>query len=587
MKCNNDPFYSSDIATQLARAYDITHSANNVQMNCTGGGGNASASIGIYGTTSAESLSWGGWLTSVYNSLGWPICDGTNGPNCRWAAEPWPWSQAAGIVWHEASHQEQYTHGANDQAAAKIACGYPSFTDDQWHFQVNTMPYIIGNCASDVIDRSGQTCGALETCGPNALKIIDTYGGSTCSCIADPSSHGIGALGMPAGSTELKELMKTSNGDWMDGWHLGGDNWIVALGDFNGDGSKDFAIASPWGFGFITGAGRNMRHLAMAPWGTWVSGYGWWQLHGTDVFGPVGDFNGDGKEDLVVRSSSGFAILTIDGSGNFQTLNSYSYGTWLGSWYLQSSNDFLAAGDFNGNGRADLLVRNSSWGIGFLERDLGGNVSSWNNISWGSCVGGGGSCWTLTSTDQLYWVGDFDGNGTKDIVVRSPSWGWGILSANSLNNVYTLNLYPYGTFLGGWNLGAGDMIRAVGDFNGDKADDLVIQSGWGVGVLYRNGANFQHLAMTPYGDWMGWWHLGGDNWISGAGDFDGDGRSEFVIHSAWGTGLINVNLGGSLDSLWTKPFNSIAGGWWLTTSDWYVAVGDIDGDGRADLLLER
>jgi hypothetical protein len=184
LKCTNDPWYSSPLSVQIDKALSAARSWNDVGMACTGGGGNASAALGTYGHSNPEYLSWGGWLTDVYAQYN---------PN-----SPWPASQAAGIVSHEAAHTQGYTHGANDQAAAKVACGYSSHPT--WNFQVNTLPYILGSCVEDVLAQSGTSCGGnLETCPVGYVKLIDGVsstgaggapGTQTCSCVLDPGMPG-------------------------------------------------------------------------------------------------------------------------------------------------------------------------------------------------------------------------------------------------------------------------------------------------------------------------------------------------------------------------------------------------------------
>lgn len=192
-QCNGDPYYGYSADVQRERVLEASRSANDVFMYCTGGGGLASTNLGPYDTNNAETLWWSGWLTDVYNSLGLPLCGPAQPAPCRWAPDPWPYSQAAGIVWHEAMHQHGYTHGANEQAPALTACGYSG--DPTWHFQVNTMPYIVGDCMSDVIDRSGMACGNMESCGSGMLKVVTGYGASTCECVADPRNIGTRSSG--------------------------------------------------------------------------------------------------------------------------------------------------------------------------------------------------------------------------------------------------------------------------------------------------------------------------------------------------------------------------------------------------------
>lgn len=180
-----DPFAGSDITTQVARAVEAVRSSVDVTIDCTGGsgGGYASATVRPYGTVSPETMRF----SEIINYLSdpalpmYPICDASNLPNCRTEPPPWPFSQGAGIIWHEASHQQGYTHGGNNEAMAQIACGYAGM---EWNFS-NSMPFILGECMRAVITRSGMRCGTpLESGG--GLKVIRGFNDTTCDILRDP-----------------------------------------------------------------------------------------------------------------------------------------------------------------------------------------------------------------------------------------------------------------------------------------------------------------------------------------------------------------------------------------------------------------
>jgi len=172
-QCNGDPFYGQPLDSQVQSVLDAARSGNDLFMNCSGGGGLASTSIGPYDRSDAESLSWSVWLNQVIDAP---------------RSGAWPYSQAANSIWHEAMHQHGYTHGGNDQASAQPACGYAG--DPTWDYQNNTMPYILGACVSAVLDASAGTCGPIDSCGPGKLKIVTGYGSSACECLADPRDIG-------------------------------------------------------------------------------------------------------------------------------------------------------------------------------------------------------------------------------------------------------------------------------------------------------------------------------------------------------------------------------------------------------------
>ncbi|MFM6732096.1 MAG: Calx-beta domain-containing protein, partial [Microcystis panniformis] len=119
----------------------------------------------------------------------------------------------------------------------------------------------------------------------------------------------------------------------------------VTVGDFNGDGKSDLAVANSYS--------NNVSVLL----GT-----------GTGSFGPatnfsvgitprsvtVGDFNSDGKSDLAVANRYGtVSVLLGTGTGSFGTATNFSVGNRPSS---------VTVGDFNGDGKSDLATANPSNG---------------------------------------------------------------------------------------------------------------------------------------------------------------------------------------------------------------------------------
>ena len=117
---------------------------------------------------------------------------------------------------------------------------------------------------------------------------------------------------------------------------------LVAVGDFNGDGKPDLVVAN---------LGSNTVSVLLG------NGDGTFQpaVNYGAGFQPssvaVGDFNGDGKPDLVVANhgSNTVSVLLGNGDGTFQAAVSFSAGT----------NAYSASvGDFNRDGKPDLTVAN-------------------------------------------------------------------------------------------------------------------------------------------------------------------------------------------------------------------------------------
>jgi hypothetical protein len=593
-QCNGDPFYGDDIDTQIASVFEATHTFNDVTMNCTGGLGAASAYNGPYYRSDTESLRWGQWFTDAYNAMNLPLCNGSNGPNCYRPQYPQPYAFAAEAIWHEVMHNHGYNHGDEPNSTAKAQCGYSS--DPYWNFQYNTMPYIVGSCISEVIVRARNVCGwPLDTnCGPGALAMVHTFvqGGPSpnCVCVHDPRGSGMGVLGMPeSAGGALIPIANVSDTAWMGSWNLWIDNQVLTLADVDGDQSKDLVLRSPWGFGTVSGAAGNMHSLAMQPWDTPIdSGAGVggvWPLSASNTIGPAGDFDDDGREDVIVRSSAGFAIVSVDGGYRFLTREVVQNGQWLGDWHYGAGDVFVGAGDFDGNGRDDILVR-SPWGLGVISRTGPG---SWTHLAiqpFNGWLGG----WYLHDSNALSATGDLNGGGT-DIMLRSP-WGLGILSVSG-STFNLANIYPNGSALGTWTLPAsGDWIlndtanfKGAADFNGDGHDDLVVQSSVGIAIMTRNAEGALRTIATFAYPVPDTWNLLHVDVLSGTGDFNGDGHPDFVLRIPGAMGVLTLGVG--IQSIWLEPYGRLLGDWWLKANDVPLAIGDIDGDGRADLLMRR
>ena len=262
----------------------------------------------------------------------------------------------------------------------------------------------------------------------------------------------------------------------------------------------------------------------------------------------VGDFNGDGKPDLVVANYGGsVSVLLGNGDGTFQAAANYAAG---------SAPYFVAVGDFNGDGKLDLAVANYViGGVGTVSVLLGngdGTFKAAVNYATGSGTG-------------PYWVGvgDFNGDGHPDLAVAAVS-GLSVLLGNG-----------DGTFKTAGNYAAGNAPYSVvvGDFNGDGNTDLVVANisanpGTVSVLLGKGDGTFQ--APVKY-------TVGNTPRSVAVGDFNGDGKADLAVANLWDG--VSVLLGNG-DGTFQAAVNYAAG-----AGPFSVAVGDFNGDGKPDLAV--
>ena len=153
-------------------------------------------------------------------------------------------------------------------------------------------------------------------------------------------------------------------------WTDGTDSWVsisggfdknwtmLGTGDFNGDGKDEILFRNGTNF-YTTDINSNFSSLG---------GFG----DGWDVRA-IGDFSGDGKDDLVLFHKDTGSVVKLE---NGQTSSYASLGQLdANDWFI------VGAGDYNGDGKDDLLVRQYSSGM--LGYYANGDFSKWNEMGRG------------------------------------------------------------------------------------------------------------------------------------------------------------------------------------------------------------
>ncbi|MEO6875121.1 MAG: FG-GAP-like repeat-containing protein [Opitutaceae bacterium] len=256
----------------------------------------------------------------------------------------------------------------------------------------------------------------------------------------------------------------------------------------------------------------------------------------------VTDFNGDGSPDILLENAvSGQRVLWLmGGPNNAYVLQGIGLGSLDPAWHI------VGTADFNGDGKPDILLENTSTGQRVLWL-MGGPNNAY--VTQGLDLG------VLDPTWHIVGTADFNGDGKPDILLENTSSGERVLwLMGGPNNAYVLQGIGLGSIDPAWH------IAGIADFNGDGSPDILLENtSTGQRVLWLMGG--PNNAYVTQGLDMGIldpvWH------IASIADFNRDGSPDIVLENLstgqrvlWLMGGPNnayVILGldlGSLDSAW-------------------------------------
>ena len=333
---------------------------------------------------------------------------------------------------------------------------------------------------------------------------------------------------------------------------LGTKPMSVAVGDLNGDGKPDLAIAN--GDGTVTVLlGNGAGGFAGAPGSPFAAGSG-----ASSV--AVGDFNGDGKPDLAIADYNGnnVTVLLGDGTGRFTAAPSSPFPA--GSQPI-----CVAVGDFNGEGKPDLAIANYN----------SNNVTVLLGDGAGGFTAAPGSPFPAGSQPYSVAVGDFNGDGKPDLAVANVASGdVTVLLGNGAGGFTAASGSPFA-------VGSYPESVAVGDFNADGKLDIAVA---GVGLYQSTGMNVTVLLGDGTGGFTavqgGPAETGSSPTALVVADFNEDGLPDLAVINPV-TGTVAVLLGNGTGGFTTATGSPFTAG----TQPVSLAAGDFNVDGKPDLAI--
>ncbi|MGA9355609.1 MAG: FG-GAP-like repeat-containing protein [Terriglobales bacterium] len=320
--------------------------------------------------------------------------------------------------------------------------------------------------------------------------------------------------------------------------------FAIASGDFNGDGRPDLIVATYSEIG--NGAFSILLGQADGTFAPYVE-YTVGENGATGL--AVGDFNGDGNLDLVVLASPGFQICYGNGDGIFQPAASFKLS------FFPSA---VAVGDFNKDGKLDLAFAG------------GGSDNPVVAVLLGKGNGGfGPEVDYATPGSTTVITGDFNGDGNLDLAIGGGDAYLGVSILLGKGDG------TFGSYIATEIPTYGGASIAAADLNRDGKLDLVAGP-WqyypgGVSVLLGNGdGTFGPPVFYPTPD------VGSGPNVVAIADFNGDGNPDVATANYVGDDA-TVFLGKGDGTLETGvPYPS-------SINPVGIVTGDFNGDGLQDI----
>jgi Bacterial Ig-like domain (group 3)/FG-GAP-like repeat len=380
----------------------------------------------------------------------------------------------------------------------------------------------------------------------------------------------------------------------------------LKVSDLNHDGILDIVAYSSGGLAVFLGKG-NLQFSDPVHYNLTGNNI---QATSSDLYA-FADLNGDGNLDIVAAGINGIYITYGRSDGTFDAVVNRTLGT----------NSIYAAmvADFDGDGVPDVVTTDNV-NLGISKGKSDGSLADLTQIPAGNI--------SFTGSPSLIH-GDFNGDGKQDIIVAGSASGEFndyLINGNGDGTFTSPVIIPYSSSLGV----ALDSNTSVGDLNNDGRDDLIradnsfiysrlsqpdgsfsapikssIPSDFSLNFAIFALADFDHdgkidIAYVLQNLWV---QLGkGDGTFSpptGAiqvsgpsayfiptdvkvGDFDGDGNPDIAVIYANNSASSNIAIYyGDGTGKFSAPVIVTT----LKNVYSYMRVADLDGDGRSDLIL--
>jgi hypothetical protein len=422
----------------------------------------------------------------------------------------------------------------------------------------------------------GATRATVSAANASQLTVIVPSGGTYQPItVLDAATGLIGAAHSPFiatfGNGKGQAFSSSSFAPGTD-FTSGTSPFSVAIGDLDGDGKPDMAVVNS-GSNTVS-VFRNISSSGSISPSSFAS-----KVDIPTGFDPgsvaIGDLDGDGKPDMAVANSSSNSVSVFRNISSSGSITPASFAEKVD--FTTGSIPFsVAIGDLDGDGKADITIAN-----------LGNNtVSVFRNISSSGSISPSSFAAKVDfATDSAPFsvaIGDLDGDEKPDLAVANMSSN----TVSIFRNISSSGSITPASFAAKVDFSTGSSPRsvAIGDVDGDGKPDMAVANYSSNTVsVFRNISSSGSISSASFAakvDLI----TGSDPGLVAIGDLDGDGKPDMAVAN---NGSNTVSVFRNISSTGSITSSSFAAKLDFTTGSGpsSVAIGDLDGDGKADLAV--
>jgi gliding motility-associated-like protein len=359
-----------------------------------------------------------------------------------------------------------------------------------------------------------------------------------------------------------------------------GWSYFAVICDIDVNGKPDLLVVNAGGGGKIM-IFRNTGNPGSISSGSFTAGIEL-TISGGAYGIAVGDIDGDGKPDIAATSQSNNLVTVLRNQSTPGSITTESFGAGI-DFQTGSRPGGIAIGDIDGDGKPDLAV--SNYGDGVSQSSY--TVSIFKNTGMPGSISAGSFAPKVdfqSSHGGVYVAfNDLDMDGKPDLIITTFTMNISIFRNTSTPGEITTGSFSPKVDLSGSN---GLNSSAVGDIDGDGKPDLVFvnKENSSVSVL-RNISTPGSITRNSFSSGVEF-PAGTNPYEVDLGDIDGDGKPDMVVANNENTIislLKNTSSPGSINSGSFNPkidFN-------IGSGQGTLSIGDIDGDTKPDIFVKH